>query len=133
MSLKDAYIRIADRSLQAGKALRTSALHESAMFHAYHAFESIGAAFAAHFNIDVRNRSHSAKLKEFSRLAKRTPIARQVAVVALIVKAVRNTCLYPVERTAGTCESPDQIISAAGAKDALKRVGGVVKAAKNHM
>ena len=87
------YKDIADRYGDSAKTL-TDTVHEVSAFAAYHAFESIGAAWLRHLGQTVP-RKHRSKLREFSIRSKRLKAGVAIAQLAVLLEGWRNKLLYP--------------------------------------
>lgn len=136
MNLEDAYLQIADRSLRTSEASLAASIPESAAFHAYHAFESVGGAFCSSFGEDYPT-SHQRKVNQFVAVANRSTmrhrIGHNVAYVAILVGSIRNNCLYPIEVTDSDYQTPSDLIDNVDAQDLLRRVGGIVRSVQRQI
>ena len=125
MSLINAYKEVASRSLVAARAMLVASLQETAVFKAYHAFESIGGALStSHGN--TYPRSHSRKLNQFVTLV---PNHHRHAVSALAIQlsALRNAALYPLVQPSGDVQCPKDRWTGAQAAELVRRVNGIVR------
>jgi hypothetical protein len=129
MALKNDYQRIAERALLACDASLAAGIHEKAGFLAYHAFESAGCALAAHVGLPVGGGvKHTTKIRHFQSAARTLRNEKPVAALAVTLSNLRNSMLYPVpNRTTGSAQIPERVITPAEAKELRKRVGGIVK------
>lgn len=130
MDLHNAYLSVAERSVQAADSLIGNNIQESATFYSYHAFESMGGALCEKNGERYHPKSHPAKINLFKTVAHRCGIGVSVATVAIIAASIRNGCLYPNETAIGDFDTPDSRISISDAKDLLRRVKGVLKTVK---
>ena len=130
--LKDAYLEVCDRSLEAAKASSGAGVHEKACFLTYHAFESVGGALAASKGVKYPN-SHQRKINQFVHLAKATPHAHAVAGLAISLSSLRNLSLYPCAHPDGSATPPSSTISKSIAVKVLKQVRGVVKRVRKYV
>jgi hypothetical protein len=137
VALKDDYLRVAERSLQAGSAALSAKVQEKAAFLCYHAFESSGCAFSAHKGRAIgREVSHDKKLNIFTneiRVFRNHPrkTYRDHYYLALNLsiklRSLRNDCLYPIENpTTKVFVRPETAISEAQAQELLRQVKQVV-------
>jgi hypothetical protein len=130
--LKDAYLEVCERSLEAADASSSAGIHEKACFLAYHAFESVGGALAASKKVKYPN-AHQGKINQFMRLAKATPHRYAVGRLAIQLSSLRNLCLYPVKQADGSARSPSSSISKSNAAKLLKEVRGVVTRVRKYV
>jgi hypothetical protein len=120
-SLRDAFLRIASRSLDAADASADRSVQEKAGFLAYHSFESCGGAFCNARGIHFHPLSHPEKIRRFVTGARSERYARQVAQLAAEVKSLRNAFLYP--RTInGAIAMPEDTITVAQARRLVGRL-----------
>lgn len=129
MNEDEAYLIVAKRYLESCEKHISNGvnLQEVIGFKSYHAFESIGGAFNAHFGRPIPN-PHPAKINAFvanSRHNRRVN-GRAIATVAMILSSVRNNYLYPVKNGPVFTPPHDQL-SMTNAKDLVRRVKGIVK------
>lgn len=126
-----AYHRIACRYADAAEAGHLAALQESSGFSSYHAVESLGGALCSSVGADYDKLDHTAKLNQFVAVANRGGLSRkvgyQVATVVSIVASVRNQFLYPYPRPDGSYQLPEEVIDLVDAKNAFKRVRGLIR------
>jgi HEPN domain-containing protein len=122
--LSDAYREIAARHLTAAKVLLDSGLHEIAVFHCYHALESVACAALASRGVVVPF-NHRRKLDIFGRAFRRMPFSRGASVVAAIVGPARNQALYP--DAASPAHWPSNRFTQASASEMLRRVEGMTR------
>ena len=127
MDLKDAYHKVARRSMESADTLLNRGIQESSAFYSYHAFESIGGALCESRGMRYHPLSHHNKINQFKLVAGRCGVGTGVAKVALIVASVRNGCLYPNQASGGAFETPDQHITVHAAGDMLRRVKGICR------
>ena len=136
MDLKDAYLEVAERSLESAKAALTVNVQEATGFYSYHAFESLGGALCASTGDNYPN-THAGKMNQFVAVANRGPfrptIGRDVSVVAMLVSSLRNKCLYPEAQTGGRVRLPNQVLSLSDAQALAKRVAGVKRRVAKHL
>jgi hypothetical protein len=95
-------------------------LHEIAIFHAYHAFESICCAALALG--ETVPRAHSRKIERFLVRYRRLPFAPGVAALAAAFGQARNQSLYP----SPSGIAPRHSLTSSEASRLIRRVGGVV-------
>jgi hypothetical protein len=127
MDEKQAYFRVAERSIEASSELVIKNHQESSAFFSYHAFESLGGAVCSHVNV-VYSMSHRAKINQFLTASKQIGIERGVNRVSIIMASIdRNMCLYPKKELNNYHSLPENRLSVADAKDLNKRVKGVSK------
>jgi hypothetical protein len=110
--LKEAFFRVADRSLDAADALAAQQIQEKAGFLAYHGFESCGGAFCHARGIAFHPASHPEKIRRFINGAIRERYALQAAQLAAEVASLRNAFLYPEAKT-GIIRMPEDTITVA--------------------
>lgn len=103
-----------------------STVHEASAFAAYHAFESIGAAWLRNIGRTVPH-SHRSKLREFGVRSKRSRAHRSIGSMAVKLEALRNKLLYPTLRSDGTFEEPQQVLTPTDSEKLVRRVGGIVR------
>ena len=125
------YQSIADRYQVAAKELN-GAVHEASAFTAYHAFESIGAAWLRHIGRKVP-RSHQSKLREFGIRSKHLRSHKSIGQMALLLHAIRNKLLYPSLTSDGTYEEPRNTLTPTESKKMVRRVGGIVRAVSREL
>lgn len=129
MNEDEAYLDIANRYLESCEEHISNNINiqEVIGFKSYHAFESIGGAFNSHFGHPVP-KSHVGKLNTFIANARHNPHVngRAIATVAILMHSVRNKYLYP-ESSGSSFIIPKQQISLTSAKDAVRRVKGIIR------
>lgn len=134
--LKQAYLQVVDRSLDAADAALGESLQEFAAFSSYHAFESHGGAFCTAQGVKYPL-SHKKKILEFQKQALqggfRGRIGRQVTVVATIVASLRNDMLYPRELGGAVYALPENAIDLKSAQRVRSRVRGLCKVVKREL
>lgn len=121
ISESEAYRRTAERNLEMAGILFFSHI-EGALFHTYHALESVACAAIASARTPVPT-AHRRKLSAFTTMyGRRFP---QFAPLAFTLLAFRNDTLYPRLMTADW-QAPD--IAAGGVKAAaVKQTAGMVR------
>ena len=119
------YKDIADRYGDSANTL-TDKVHEVSAFAAYHAFESIGAAWLRHLGRTVP-RKHRSKLREFSIRSKRLKAGVAIAQLAVLLESWRNKLLYPFLSHHGVYTVPREALTPAEARRIVRRVGGVIR------
>jgi len=123
MPQAEAFVRIAERSLDAANAILPAAIQEAAGFYAYHAFESLGGALCVHHGHQPPRTPHSSKIIAFQGFANEHPFAGDVATLAIIVESLRNDLLYPSRPTPeGLTHVPDERYTLDNARDLIKDV-----------
>jgi HEPN domain-containing protein len=136
LNLQDAYLDVAERSIQAAQASLNAGIHECSAFLAYHALESMGGAVAASLGQDYP-RGHTEKINTLVANTNRTPfrasLSRGVATVAILVASLRADALYPKELTPTDYRTPRETIDANDARDLLRRVRGVMTGVQRHL
>lgn len=123
---KDAFIRVANRFLDAARASLAAGLREVSGFCSYHAFESIGGAVCAVRNRVYSQRSHRKKLNQFLSASNAFQFSHAVARVNILLASVRNNCLYPEPLPNGTMRLPEHTITDADAQLLVNRVAGII-------
>ncbi|WBY01297.1 hypothetical protein PE066_17805 [Ramlibacter tataouinensis] len=132
--MKTRFIRVAERSTEAGDAALSAGTHEKASFLAYHAFESSGSALGVHVGFDMgKTVSHPTKIKRFQHAAKQVGISKQVALLAVRLAPMRNRFLYPEELPDGSIIAPEDQITPAKAAQLVKEVKHMVQAVKTKL
>ncbi len=125
--MKDKYVRIAERAVEAGQAALNAGMHEKAGFLAYHAFESSGSALGTHVGLDMgRTVAHAAKLIRFRHAARTVGLSRVVADLSIRLASMRNRFLYPEVQLDRTIKAPEDQITPAKAAKLLREVKYVV-------
>ena len=122
--LAKAYREIAERHLQAARLAAQNALPEIAIFHCYHAFESIACAGIAYSGQPIP-KTHRGKINRFTNIHRAFPFGRAASAVAATVVPLRNRTLYP--EVAPSPVSPAQSFTDADALKLIQRVNGVVR------
>lgn len=118
------YQRIAERYAEAS-GLTNRRVPEASGFAAYHAFESIGCAWIRHCGQRVPRSPHRAKTDAFVHLSRARPFGRGAATLAILLNALRNDMLYPIQDGTGFI-LPEDRMSEANARDLLRRVRGLM-------
>ena len=135
MNLQEAYVDVAERSLQAAQAAFDQGIHECSAFYAYHALESIGGALAAALGQQYP-RGHAEKINTLVANTNRQPfrasLSRGVASVAILVASLRTDALYPRELSPSDYQVPRETVDATDVQDLLRRVRGVVTGVQRH-
>lgn len=130
MTYVDAYRSISERSVDTAEALIEKEIFENAIFHSYHAFESIGGALCHSQGLHFP-RKHISKTNQFQVAANRRRIGRGVGALAIAISSLRSESLYPYQNPDGSIESPERRFNKTTAKDLLKRVKGVKRKVEN--
>ena len=117
-----AYLRIANRSLDAADGAGDAGVHEKAGFLAYHAFESAGGAYCTSRGVQYHPASHRQKIERFVRAARPEAFALSAAQLAIVVASLRNRMLYPNVLPDGSAEVPENLITPAQTKRLAGRV-----------
>lgn len=118
-----AYREIAERHLEAARLVLEGGLPEIAIFHCYHAFESIACAALVQVGVAIPRR-HQTKVERFLLTCRALPYGRGAAAVAVLIAPLRNRTLYPdLNPLAG----PQDSFSQRDAEDLVRRVGGIVR------
>ncbi len=128
MPRPELYREISERYLSASDLLAND-IHEAAGFTAYHAFESIGAAWIRK-NGRLVPRGHNRKLNAFVNLCHGTAFAHSASYLATFVNALRNKTLYPVLNNVNNYETPQNTFTKNQIKDLNKRVKGFINKIK---
>ena len=129
MPRPDQYKKISERYLEASDNLLNS-IHEAAGFAAYHAFESIGAAWIRKHNQSVSPK-HTRKLNQFVSLSRGRGFGHGVARVSILVYSIREKMLYPIPEGDGSFSVPEDKFTQSDIEDLNRRVKGVVNQVKN--
>lgn len=129
MNEDEAYLSVAQRFLSSCEVhlQHHSNLQEVVGFDSYHAFESIGGAYNAHYGHPVP-RSHTGKLNSFvanSRFDGNVN-PRAIAALAMTLNSLRNRYLYP-ERNGSDFITPEEQISLTDVRRAVQRVRGIIR------
>ena len=119
------YKDIADRYGDSANTI-VDTVHEVGAFAAYHAFESIGAAWLRHLGRKVPPK-HRSKLREFSVRSKKMKTGFAIAKLAVLLESLRSELLYPIRSHQGDYTVPRDALTPAEAKRTVKRVAGVVR------
>jgi hypothetical protein len=119
--LKEAFFRVADRSLDAAEAAADKSVQEKAGFLAYHSFESCGGAFCNARGIHFHPASHLNKVRNFIQGARKETFAREAAQLAAEVSSLRNAFLYP-KPLHGAIHMPEDTITVAQARRLIGRL-----------
>ena len=125
--LSSIYLDVAERSLVAAQATQDRGLSEKTCFLTYHAFESLGGAWAASAKVRYPL-SHPKKLNMFVTLTRARPYGRAVPYLAIALASLRNRSLYPQTKPGGAVVAPKDNISPAVAVTLLNRTGGLARA-----
>ncbi len=125
--LTQAYLEIANRSIQAATVTQRDQLYEKACFLAYHAFESAGGAMASSYRRPYPL-GHIRKLNAFTILARSRTYGLAVAALASALASIRKRALYPHVKPGGIVETPRQAVTSTASRRILRRVAGVVAA-----
>ena len=124
--LSDAYREIAERHLTAAQLILDARLPEIAVFHCYHAFESIAcAALSLHEPIPFL---HSRKIQRFTSRFKHERFWFGASVLAFSLGSLRNRCLYPIPGR--RLRSPSSEFTLIEATELLRRVRGSVESVR---
>ena len=100
---------------------------EGAVFHSYHAFESIACAALAVMGVTIPN-DHRQKLMRFQAKARRYTFFRGALVIAARLETVRSRSLYPKERGEQSfSHDPSTAWTPTEAQSLLRRVNGIVQ------
>ncbi|MEC9487441.1 MAG: hypothetical protein UMU76_08065 [Prosthecochloris sp.] len=127
MDEKQAYLRVAERSIDASDELVKKDHQEASAFFSYHAFESLGGAVCSHVGLRY-SLSHRAKISQFLAAAKTIGIKHGVKRVSIIMASIdRNMCLYPKKELGNHHSIPENRLNVSDAKDINKRIKGVNK------
>jgi hypothetical protein len=126
-TVSSGYLRVAERSLDAGAHSVDGGFQEKAAFLAYHAFESVGGAFCEARGVRYHPASHPGKLTRFIQSARQERFARAAATLASQVGSLRNRVLYPRAIGNGRVELPESVITAVQARRLLGRIRSLRK------
>jgi len=127
MNEKEAYLKIAERTLDSSEKLINEGLQETSGFYTYHAFESLGGALCAHFNREYPQ-GHDKKINQFIATSSKVDnqFKRAVSEVATILQSFgRNNFLYPDRQPNGSIQLPQDKLTKTDAQDMLRRVKGI--------
>lgn len=130
MTLPEAFIRIAERSLKASASALSGGVHEKAAFLAYHSFESSAGAYCTSRHVKFHPIPHREKVRLFIRACNRERFARQAAALAAEMTSVRSDSLYPRATPDGSLLLPESVISIAQASRLAGRVSAMVSRVK---
>jgi len=125
MPQPEQYRRISERYAQAAE-FTDGNVPEASGFDAYHAFESIGAAWIRHCGQMVP-RSHKGKMRHFIQLCRGRRFGRSAAALAGVLNGLRNRMLYPIPDVNGNFDLPENQISSEDAEDMIRRVRGIIR------
>ena len=125
MSLKDSYLEIAKRKLDASEACLNKGVQESAGFLTYHSFESAGGALCE-ANGKKYPRRHKGKLNQFVVIAKKLKKGHAVGHLTIQLIALREKFLYPEPLPNGYIREPKDVITLDDSMKLKKRVKGIV-------
>lgn len=132
--MKDAFIRIAERSIEAADAALNAGVQEKSAFLSYHAFESSGSALGTHFGLEMgKNVSHPAKLRRFVHAAKKIRIEYQVTLLSIKLTSMRNKFLYPEILPGKRIVKPENQITDVASRKLLREVKHVVSVIKSNL
>ncbi|GEM_PF-2757782 len=124
-ALQEAYKRIADRHLEmAGQLIQSHP--EGAVFHCYHAFESIASAALLSFSTPVP-RAHRSKLDTFIARSRSYRFARGAFAVTLLLETVRAGALYPEQIVDSQVVHPESRWQVQQVAEIHRRVSGIVR------
>lgn len=128
----EAYIEIAERFIEScdGHIKAGINIQEVIGFKTYHAFESVGGAYNAHYGHPVPW-DHAKKINAFVSNSKHDPQVdnHNIAIIAMILASMRNKYLYP-EPIGAIYRNPKDQISLTDAKKMVSRVRGILKQVK---
>jgi len=128
--LSSTYLGIAERSLVAAQATQDRGLSEKTCFLTYHAFESLGGAWAASAKV-AYPLSHPKKLNTFVTLTRARSYGRTVAYLAIVLSSLRNRSLYPQTKPGGAVVAPKDNINPTVAVTLLRRTSGLALAVES--
>jgi hypothetical protein len=123
-TLSRAYREISERHLLAANAVLQAGLQEIAIFHCYHAFESIACAALCLRTTQVPV-THRAKIEHFIRAYKHGPFTYGVTALAPVIGPMRNRALYPTLGAA--IREPNLAFTVNDARNLYSRVDGLVR------
>jgi hypothetical protein len=115
------YREIADRHMLAARLTLANGLHEIAVFHAYHAFESIACAALGLRSLPIPMR-HESKLTRFIRAHRRLAFVHGASALGTRLWPLRNKVLYPEQQI-----GPRDSITLNEASQIVSRVGGLIR------
>lgn len=119
-TLSRAYLEIAERHLAAAHVLLAEGLQEIAVFHSYHAFESVACSALA-FRMLPIPWNHPAKIDRFLARYRAWSFVHDAGALADVLTPMRNRTLYPLPPGS----SPREAFTAAQAATLLSRVEGI--------
>ena len=129
MNEDEAYLSVAQRFLTSCEIhiQHQTNLQEVIGFESYHAFESIGGAYNAHYGHQVP-RSHVGKLNAFVANSRHHGgvNARVIAALAMTLHSMRNRYLYP-EQMGAEYRAPEEQISLTDVRRTVRRVRGIIR------
>lgn len=123
-TLSEAYRDIAERHVRAAQTVLAEGLHEVAIFHCYHAFESIACAAIALRSSAIPAR-HRAKIQRFVLLYRPYRFGLGAATLAALVEPLREQAIYPIRDT--VIAAPREAFTPGNARDLIRRVDGMVR------
>ena len=126
----DAYIEVAERSLEAAGAALDSGVHENATFLAYHSLESAGGAFCVSRGVSYP-RGHRQKLKTFVAASRRERFGRQAVQLAIELGSLRNLLLYPEALQNGSIRRPPEVLTPTQSRRLIGRTGALAARVKS--
>ena len=127
MNEVEAYVQIAERTINSSDSLAEQGLQEISAFCSYHAFESMGGAVCSRLRLSFP-RSHNGKMNQFVVASLRVGhrFRHSVSTIAIILNSLgRNNLLYPNPLPDGSFEIPEQRLSVANARDLVRRIRGL--------
>ena len=129
MNEDEAYLDVAKRFVESCEKHIDQGINiqEVIGFKSYHAFESIGGAYNAHYG-NIVPMGHARKINAFVANSNHNhPVNyRAIATLAILLASMRNKYLYP-EETVGNYINPKDQISMTSAKEITRRVRGIIK------
>lgn len=130
--LKNAYLEEAERSLSASTSLEKAHIQEKVCFLTYHAFESLGGAYASSRG-QTYPPSHVRKLNQFAASVTGRSYRWAVANLTIKLASVRNSMLYPTILANGDVVGSKDRISMSHASNLRKRVAGLFRKMKKDL
>jgi HEPN domain-containing protein len=121
-SLSLAYREISERHLDAARLVLEGGRHEIAVFHCYHAFESIACAALALQSSRIP-RTHAAKINRFIQAYKYRSFGFSASALGSILPPMRNRTLYPDPALL----NPRDAFTVSDARNFITRVNGFVR------
>ena len=112
MTEPQAYIEVAERSLEAADGALGKGIQEKAAFLAYHAFESTGGAFCRSRGMNYPA-GHKRKINTFISAVRKEHFAKQAIHLAIAYNSLRNALLYPLPIGNGQVRRPLEVITEA--------------------